>query len=113
MESKDHIRNTNPNELLKTHDEQLLKDGEADDKEMDFSNIIATDAIDNTDSLDATDLTDARELDGSLLGQTGPADNDDSDLDALGKADWGDVDPQGTPGGSRSGMDPSGPGSAV
>ena len=113
MESKDHIRNTNPHELLKTHDEQLQKDGEANDQELDFSNAIATDAIGASDSVDATDLTDARELDGSLLGEDSPADDDNPDLDTLGKADWGDVDPQATPGGSRTGMDPSGPGSAV
>jgi hypothetical protein len=115
MESKDHIRNTNPEELLKTHNEQLEKDGEANDQELDFSTIDTSDtsdAIDTKDSIDATDLTDPREFDASILAEDDEA-NERLDAGDIGKADWGDVDPQDTPGGSRSGMDPSGPGSAV
>lgn len=109
MESKDHIRNTNPEELLKTHDEQLLKDGDANDKELDFhiaTDALSTKAMDSESAVDAAHLTDARELDGSLLAESGSADE-------IEKADWGNVDPQATPGGSRSGMDPSGPGSGI
>ena len=115
MESKDHIRTTNPDELLNTQHDQLQKDGEANDLELDFDHMVTlddnnADAIDKSDAIDASELTDAREFDATLL-DTESDENYNGDL--IDKANWGDVDPLSTPGASRSGMDPSGPSSGV